>query len=407
MESPMKDVSRKLSFVVGFNRDRDSYQVPLALAEAGWLETFVTDYYSSARRAKLFPRLGHRQVSGLDTSLTRGSALAMLISVAGPKVLRDADAVSLQVSRTLGMKARTVARRTKADLLLYSEHAYEAFSDPKLSERRRILFSFHPHRKLIREILDADRGRFPDIDWEINDAAPFPAMEHREDEELRLAQQVLCASSFTRQSLIHAGVPDAKIEVIPYGTTATGTYGRVGRRSDECRFLFVGQGVQRKGLHHLLHVWNRLVLPNASLTVVSYRLDPALAKLVGTNVKMLSTLPARVLDEEFARSHVFVMPSLVEGFGLVFLEAMSAGCHVIGTENTGLPDLEMPADFASIVEAGSLDQLAVAMESAYVRHQASALPHDEISRFAETRSWTIFRERLRRVVSDFMDAPRS
>jgi glycosyltransferase involved in cell wall biosynthesis len=37
-------------------------------------------------------------------------------------------------------------------------------------------------------------------------------------------------------------------------------------------------------------------------------------------------------------SHIFMFPSLYEGFGQVLLEAISCGLPVITTENTGGPD---------------------------------------------------------------------
>jgi glycosyltransferase involved in cell wall biosynthesis len=52
------------------------------------------------------------------------------------------------------------------------------------------------------------------------------------------------------------------------------------------------------------------------------------------------------------------MPSLVEGFGQVYLEALSHGLPVLGTPNTCLPDLGTPADGVNTVEAGDVGALA-------------------------------------------------
>ncbi|MGB9626887.1 MAG: glycosyltransferase family 4 protein, partial [Phycisphaerae bacterium] len=48
--------------------------------------------------------------------------------------------------------------------------------------------------------------------------------------------------------------------------------------------------------------------------------------------------PARVFAE-MARSHVLVLPSLFEGFGLVMVEAMAAGLPVIGSTHSAAPDI--------------------------------------------------------------------
>ena len=39
------------------------------------------------------------------------------------------------------------------------------------------------------------------------------------------------------------------------------------------------------------------------------------------------------------RHQYFVMPSVREGFGIVYLEAMANGCITIGTQNEGIADL--------------------------------------------------------------------
>ena len=384
----------KPAYVTAVNRDRDSYQVPLALAEAGWLQALVTDVYASDRVARLMPSLAHRRVAGVSAELSRSSLTAVLVQMVGMKLLHRPEGTLDLVHSLLGRKARAEARRSRADLLLYAQCAYEAFTDPQLERQRRVLFAFHPHRRLIMQILRDDITAFPEIAWTVRDTETTAAYARREDAELQRAELILCASRFTQRSLQLAGVEEERIRVVPYGAP------EVVAKPDKtcggvCRFLFVGQGVQRKGLHHLLTVWRRLALPNASLTVVCYRLDPALQPLLDSNVTLISGASRDEVSALFGASHVFVMPSLAEGFGLVFTEAMAAGCYVIATENTGVPDLAPPDALASVVRAGNLEQLTAAMESACLRHQTTGLPHGEIAEFAKAASWPQFRQRLR------------
>ena len=62
-----------MSYVVAFNRDRDFYQLPLALHERGLLTRLITDYYRPdaawLSRLPLLSRLAHRYAEGLPSRL--------------------------------------------------------------------------------------------------------------------------------------------------------------------------------------------------------------------------------------------------------------------------------------------------------------------------------------------------
>jgi phosphatidylinositol alpha-1,6-mannosyltransferase len=93
-----------------------------------------------------------------------------------------------------------------------------------------------------------------------------------------------------------------------------------------------------KGHEQLLRIWPRVLAahPLAQLWVVGDGDDrprlEALAARVGVSAAV--TFTGRVTDEErdrrYRRCAFFVMPSRLEGFGLVFLEAMRAGKACIG-----------------------------------------------------------------------------
>jgi glycosyltransferase involved in cell wall biosynthesis len=208
-----------------------------------------------------------------------------------------------------------------------------------------------------------------------------------------MANFIACASAFTARSLIDAGCQPSKITVIPYGIDpAMACVDEPPRsRRGPCRFLFVGQGIQRKGLHHLLTAWNKAALQDAELTVIASTLDPGIARLAGRNVKILGRQSSFELRRHFSSSNVFVLPSLVEGFGLVLLEALAAGCYCIGTNNTGLPDLNCPTGVASVFSAGDIEMLHHSIVSAYGLHCRREIDHDAIREFARALSWTRFR----------------
>lgn len=60
---------------------------------------------------------------------------------------------------------------------------------------------------------------------------------------------------------------------------------------------------------------------------------------VQANVTLLGHVPYRELVREYAGCHVFCLPSLQEGFGIVFAEAMAAGKPVVASRSSSTPEL--------------------------------------------------------------------
>lgn len=387
-------------FVVAFNRDRDGYQVPLALHSAGMLQALVTDFYAfdgAVGRWMTPSRLRHRQVKGLPHGSVVGCLGALWLQVYHQLRRTSRDSWFMKVDALLSSKAADVAAASSADLLLYAQYAQEAFADPRLSGRLKGLFVYHPHAGLSRQILEADLQSFPECAWSLKNAIELedPYLLERLDAEISMADFFLCASSFTRRSLILHGVAAERIRVVPYGASFGDPPRGAERSAAHSRFLFVGQGMQRKGLHHLLRAWKEARLQDATLRVICSRLDPGFRPLLEQpNVEFSAAVSRDELSRAFASSHIFVMPSLVEGFGLVYLEALAAGCFVIATPNTGVPDLGLSAQTAQLVEPSAVEQLTAALRAADAMRARHLIDHDRITQEAATLSWERFRERV-------------
>jgi len=366
-----------------FNRNRDDYQVALALHEAGLLETLVTDYYRPDSAAPWLPAvLRGLHHDDLPSTQVTSSPLPFMIQAAAQQLKLPMRHVFPRTDHMLATRAARLARRRGAHLYCYGN--YVPPRSARSADQLLIDFEFHPHTAMTYDALRQDAERHPQV------AASF-AQETRDlkrervVEAWRSADAVVCASTMTRRSLEYAGCDPARITVIPYGCDV-GTRPVLTRRPGPCRFLFVGQGIQRKGLHHLLLAWPALAAAGAELTLVCYRIDPGIAEMARQGgITLLGRQPRAQLDALYAAADVFVMPSIVEGFGLTYLEALAAGCHVVGTPNTGLPDLPY-ADFArSLVPVGDVDALAGRMLELAERKRAGLFDSAAIA--AETRRW--------------------
>jgi phosphatidylinositol alpha-1,6-mannosyltransferase len=91
-------------------------------------------------------------------------------------------------------------------------------------------------------------------------------------------------------------------------------------------------------------------------------LQPRLEELARENAvrdRVIFAGAARLeqLKAYYSRADVYVMPSLQEGFGIVFLEAMAFGKPVIASEHGGAPEIVQDGVTGFLVKPGDLEAL--------------------------------------------------
>jgi glycosyltransferase involved in cell wall biosynthesis len=97
-----------------------------------------------------------------------------------------------------------------------------------------------------------------------------------------------------------------------------------------------------KGFPYLLQAFAELKHPRKRLRFagsVRPEMKPVLDRLPQNQVEFLGSIPQTELREIMSRSHVLVLPSIDDGFGMVISQAMACGCPVIATDHSGGPDI--------------------------------------------------------------------
>lgn len=393
-------------YVCAFRGRRDNYQVPVALAECGLLDRLITDIYTTETLRELShflpkiwaAKIAFRSIAELSpkrvTCLWKTAVLEQIRHKLGFSKAKTFALLDQDFSR----KAAVRAKKTESNLLLYTPYAWEAFRENYMYSPRKVLFQYHPHGKVERRILAEDVRRFPCVQHSYAEETGrylSPQLQSRVDDCWRYADLILCASSFTRDSLVEVGADSKLCAIIPYGVDVPD----LPKMQLEGNFqaLFVGSGIQRKGLHHLLYAWQQARLPEGSqLTLVCRNLDPGIEQLISETkqIRLLRGVDTTTLSQLYTTSTLFVMPSLVEGFGQVFLEALSYGCPILGTPNTCLPDLGTQADGVFITPAGDVDQLAEHLEDLAVKLPGQPELRNKARACASRFSWRQFRSSL-------------
>lgn len=400
---------------------RDAYQVAQALSEADLLEALVTDLFWPSDRpwaralAARLPgsvqaMLRARSAPGLPSASVRNCVFAGLKTLLLDRVPRVSFDLRRRAIRsadaTQGRTAGRLARRKETGLLAYSYFAFDAF---RAYEGPGILFQVHPHPLTIRRILSEELAAHPDCagslqqEWEL--ALPEEDFQHLVAEPAA-ASRFLCASSFTRRSLVENGAPASAIRVVPYGVDLERFRpdpSRRGDRAGKLRLLFVGRINQRKGVKYLLEALRLLRTDHVELLVCGRVVDGLeLFKPFADRVTIRPSVSAAELQAAYQAADLFVFPSVAEGFGQVLLEAMASGVPILSTTHTAAPDLITDGVEGFIVEPRRPDLLAEKIEWA-VQHRADLAAMGERARERATH-FTVerFRAQVAAATRDFL-----
>jgi glycosyltransferase involved in cell wall biosynthesis len=206
------------------------------------------------------------------------------------------------------------------------------------------------------------------LSWKKQEAATVigKALRDRKARELALADRILCVSDIARESYIAAGVLAEKISVNPVGCDTELFRPAAPEKRGPFRFAFVGAANVNKGFDLILDGLAALVrrYPEVVLHVVG---DKQAAKALGAgrfpnNVVLHGKASHSVLAEKLAGMDCLVLPSRLDSFGMVVVEALATGVPVIVSENVGAKMAVAHGRNGWIVPAGSGPALAAVME---------------------------------------------
>lgn len=159
------------------------------------------------------------------------------------------------------------------------------------------------------------------------------------------ADQVIAVSSALADKVRACGT-STPVSTILNGFAVQHT-SQIKEKKFPCSLIQVGSLQKQKRFDTTLLAFSqtRNAYPEAKLTLIGQGTErehlESLSRELGVAdaVHFTGLLPNNGVLAEMARSQFFCMPSVREGFGIVYLEAMASGCITIGTEGEGIADL--------------------------------------------------------------------
>ena len=163
------------------------------------------------------------------------------------------------------------------------------------------------------------------------------------------------SSNITDSIIRDYSCPPEKV-VCVYGGSSVGTYFEVDEKKYRNKeILFVGLEWERKGGPELAEAFKRVleVHPTARLTIVG-----CTPKLNIPNCDIVGQVPLANLSHYYERASVFCLPTRLEPFGIVFLEAYAYGLPVVATDLGAIPDFVLNGETGYRVKYGDIEHLS-------------------------------------------------
>ena len=186
---------------------------------------------------------------------------------------------------------------------------------------------------ILKEEFEQNGIRFKGIDSRVID---------KEESEYENANFITVPSEFVKQSFVQMGVDENKIIKIPYGARLDRFSKISNPQNNKFKVLWVGSISLRKGFLYALEAFQNLDCEYKEFLVIGNLendIKDILIKKDLTNVNFMGNVQNKNLPHIYSTSHVFLLSSIEEGLSMVMGEALSCGCPVIATENTGARDL--------------------------------------------------------------------
>ncbi|MCC5022261.1 MAG: glycosyltransferase family 4 protein [Candidatus Synoicihabitans palmerolidicus] len=269
------------------------------------------------------------------------------------------------------------------------------------SGRRRILVIPAPEPGYVKSMLAAELDLVPELRIPLQKqvAAREANRAARRKAEWDLADVIMVASQFTRQSFVEAGWDVSKVSVVPLEAPAPVANSRrlpVTSHDEPLKLIWAGTFSIRKGAHYIIEAWRKYDLGQvAQLSVYgSNGLPDSLGNPIPDGIQLHGTLSRDEPMPLYGQADALLFPTLCDGFGMVATEAWAQGCPVITTCRAGAADLLKDGQNGKLIEARSADAIAEVVTWCHENRDALVSMREPARLTAQARQWSDYRAQV-------------
>jgi glycosyltransferase involved in cell wall biosynthesis len=226
----------------------------------------------------------------------------------------------------------------------------------------------------------------------------------RERRSVAAADLVLTPSRYSAGKIgEHYGIDPRRVAVVPelIDLEAWRRFfaGNPARPPKRFTVLAVCRFYPRKQLGVLVEAAARL--PDIEVRMIGDGPEGPRLRRSGPHITWLGNATMEQLAEEYNRCHIFCLPSVQEGFGIVFLEAMAAGKPIVAARAAAVPEVVRDGIDGLLVEPRDPVALAAALarlrDDEALRTQLAANGTARVEEFRRERVCQMFAEKMEAV----------
>lgn len=156
--------------------------------------------------------------------------------------------------------------------------------------------------------------------------------------ELSICTHIFAISDFVKKSLLKNNISESKISLVHIGNDKLKENIFLPVKTKRpFTILYVGTIRQQKGIKLLIECFNELSDFEIELKLIGAITENEFYPLIKSNAKIthINFISNDELFYHYNSASIFILPSFLDSWGMVVLEAMSCGTPVIVTKNTG------------------------------------------------------------------------
>lgn len=173
----------------------------------------------------------------------------------------------------------------------------------------------------------------------------------RNAKEIIFADYFLSPSSFVSNCLVDCGAKEEQIIKLPYGVDTTRFHRTELKSGSPLRLVYTGSVLYGKGINYLI------LLASELKDIIHIDVFGGSMPSDEHNICFHGFVSQDALCDYYKNAHLFVFPSLGDGFGLAALEAMASGLPIVCSSNSGIEDIVENGVNGYVFKAGDYDEL--------------------------------------------------